>query len=197
MTRAELKELHYITAVSNLPSIMKHGLLSHKRAEKVSHYSVAMPEIQERRAKKIVPGGRPLHDYVNLYICARNKMLSKVRDRHVELCVLRIDPAVLGLPGVIVSDQNASSDYVRFASAPEGLFIVNAELVFAEYWTHPDDPILEFRHGSIKCAEVLVPDRLDAGYIQGAYVSGVGGKRAVEAAGTTMAVSVDAHLFFR
>jgi hypothetical protein len=138
-----------------------------------------------------------LHDYVNLYLCARNKMLFKVSSRHAELCVLRIDPAVLDLAGVIVTDQNASSDYVRFASSPEGLFIVNAELLLAEYWTHPDDPILEMRHGSIKCAEVLIPDRLDAGYIRGVYVSGNEGNRAVEATGAALPVSVDAHMFFR
>ena len=39
------------------------------------HVSVAMPAVQDRRARKIVPGGRRLHGYANLYICARNPMM--------------------------------------------------------------------------------------------------------------------------
>ena len=50
MRRDELEELHYITPLENLPSIMKHGILSHRQAEKISHKSVAMTEIQKRRA---------------------------------------------------------------------------------------------------------------------------------------------------
>ena len=44
---------------------MSKGILSHKRAKKISHNSVAMEVIQERREKKNVPGGRPLQEYVN------------------------------------------------------------------------------------------------------------------------------------
>ncbi|MBI4469154.1 MAG: DUF4433 domain-containing protein [Acidobacteria bacterium] len=138
---------------------MAHGILSHSRVDRLQHDSVAMEEIQARRAVKVIPGGRPLHDYVNLYIHARKKMLSKIRAQHASICVLRISTDVLDLPGVIVSDQNASSGYARFAAAPEGLRLIDEALVFAEYWTHPDDPIAEWRHGSIKCAEILVPDR--------------------------------------
>ncbi len=197
MKREELKELHYIAAISNVASIMRHGILSHKKAEKVPHYSVAMQEIQDRRAKKVVPSGRPLHDYVNLYICARNKMLFKRRDRHGDLCVLRVSTDVLDLPNVVLTDQNASSRWARFTPAPEGLEIVNRELVFAEYWTHPENEIEEFRHGSIKCAEVLVPDRVDPRHIDGAYVSGMEAKRALEVLDLSISVTVDPHLFFK
>src|SRR5712691_2607983 len=51
--------------------------------------------------------------YVNLYLCARNPILYKRQSRHAELCVLRIDPRVLDLPGVVVTDGNAASAYVR------------------------------------------------------------------------------------
>jgi hypothetical protein len=64
--RDELQELYYITPICNIPSIMEHGILSHVRAGRLSHASVAMPEIQGRRTKIRVPGGRRLHEYVNL-----------------------------------------------------------------------------------------------------------------------------------
>jgi hypothetical protein len=141
MNRSDLRELHYITTISNVASIITHGILSHKSAAKVRHTSIAMEEVQERRKKKIVPGGRPLHDYVNLYICARNPMLYVRLSEHQNLCVVQIHPDILDEPGVIITDCNAASDYARFAQAPQGLSIVDKDLTFAEYWTHPD-PVL-------------------------------------------------------
>lgn len=67
MKRSELTELHYITPIANVPSILRQGILSHNRAKRVQHQSVAMNEIQDRRAKVTVPGGKKLHEYVNLY----------------------------------------------------------------------------------------------------------------------------------
>jgi len=59
MNREDVTELHYITAMANLPSILQHGILSHTQATRVAHDSVAMPEIQERRRNKQIPGARP------------------------------------------------------------------------------------------------------------------------------------------
>jgi hypothetical protein len=165
MNREELEELHYIAPICNLGSIMSLGLLSHRRADKVEHSSIAMEEIQSRRARKTVPAGRALHQYVNLYINARNKILFKIKDQHANLCVLRVSTEVLDLPGVVVADRNASSDYARFAPAPDGLQHIDKRMVFANYWTHSDDPIEEWRHGSIMCAEILVPDHVRPCYI--------------------------------
>jgi len=177
---------------------MSLGILSHNRAKKVPHNSIAMPEIQDRRANTVVPGGRRLHDYANLYINARNKMLYKRRNQHADLCILCVDVEVLNLPGVVITDRNASScDYVRFSPAPDGLRYIDKELVFARYWTHPGDPIEEMRHGSIICAEVLVPDRVNTKYINGAYVSGEEAKAAFEATGAGIPVTVNSYLFFR
>jgi hypothetical protein len=71
MDRSRLKELHCIMPIKNLPSVMKRGILSNRRADSVPHESVADPEIQARRARVRVPGGRPLHEYANLYLHAR------------------------------------------------------------------------------------------------------------------------------
>ena len=87
-----------------------------------------MEEIQDRRKIKVVPGGRPLHEYVNLYFDARNPMLYKRRDQHLSICVLRIDPTVMELPGVVITDSNASSGYARFAAYPEGLHLIDKDI---------------------------------------------------------------------
>jgi len=75
MERHELTEMHYITPIANVPSILKLVILSHNRAKRVRHESVAMNEIQDRKAKVTVPGGKKLHEYVKLYIRARNPMM--------------------------------------------------------------------------------------------------------------------------
>ena len=56
MNRCDIMELHYIAPIANVPSIIKHGILSHTLACKIVHNSVAMPEIQERRKNKQIPG---------------------------------------------------------------------------------------------------------------------------------------------
>lgn len=91
-------ELHYITAIANVPSILQHGILSHSLADQLAHHSVAMPEIQERRRDKRIPGARLLHEYANLYFDAHNPMLSRCRGRNNEICVLQINPIVPGCP---------------------------------------------------------------------------------------------------
>jgi hypothetical protein len=195
MNRNELNELHYITPIANVPSILKHGILSFQRAEGITHQSVALVEVQQRR-RKAVPGGRPLHEYVNLYLCARNPMLYLRHTHHLSLCVLRVSTDVLDLPRVVVADMNAASDYVRFGLAPQALSLVDRDLVFAESWIHTDDQIQEWRHKAIKCAEVLVPDRVLASFISGAYVSGSTALAVLRQAAPNLLVTVDAHLFF-
>jgi len=195
MERHDLQELHYITPICNVPSILQHGLLSNVRAARHRPASVAMQEIQDRRARVAVPGGRRLHKYVNLYICARNPMLYKRLDQRDQLCVLSISPDVLDLANVVVTDGNASGDYVRFAAAPAGLAIVNRELTFAEYWTDPD-VIQYYRKKSAKCAEVLVPDRVDPRYLRCAYVWSEDVRQRLQANAGALQVVVNSHLFF-
>lgn len=197
MRRDELEELHYIAPLGNVASILTHGILSHRRATQIRHHSVAMPEIQDRRAPVRVPGGRPLHEYVNLYVCSRNPMMSKLRDDHKSLCVLRVSTDVLDLPDVVIADRNASSSYVRFGPAPNALELVDRGLVFARYWTHPDDLFAEWRHKSIKCAEVLVPDHVDIEYVAGAYVSCRESQIALRHVAPSLSMILNPDLFFR
>ena len=124
-------------------------------------------------------------------------MLYKRQARHAELCILRVTAAVLDLPGVVIADQNAASDYVRFRPAPAGLDMIDHEQLFAESWIHPDDHIATLRHRSRKCAEVLVPGRVAPELILGAYVSGERGRAALLQVAPGLPVDVDGYLFFQ
>ncbi len=131
MNRADVTELHYITAIANVPSILRHGILSHTLANQLAHDSVDMPEIQERRRNKQIPGARPLHEYANLYFDAHNPMLSRCRARNNEICVLQIDRGVLDVSGVIVANRNAASNWTSFWPVTDGLGVISRERVFA------------------------------------------------------------------
>lgn len=128
-----VSELHCIMPIANLPSVLAHGVLSYDQAARLSHASVAMQPVQDRRDQKRVPQGLRLHQYANLYFHARNPMLYKRLGEAASLCVLRVSLDALDIP-----DSNAASDYVRFLH-PSQWTLINFDDVFAESWTHPDD----------------------------------------------------------
>ena len=196
MNRADIAELHFIAPIRNVPSILQHGILSHRRADQLPHESVAMPEVQARRMDKQIPGAGCLHEYANLYFDAHNPMLSRRRENNDSICVLRISPDVLDLPGVIVSDRNAANDWVKFSPVVDGLQRINKDRLFARYWTHPGDTYDQINHKSEKCAEVLVPDLVAPGYIRGAYVANPVALAAFQALNVALPVALNRAMFF-
>ncbi|MFX0202809.1 MAG: DUF4433 domain-containing protein [Candidatus Hodarchaeota archaeon] len=195
MDRSELPELHYIAPIENIRSILVRGILSNRRARPLNPATVAMREIQDIRAGKSVPNGRLLHDYANLYICARNPMLRKLRAHHLDICVFAINTDVLDLPYVVIADGNAASSYTAFWSSPGGLAKIDGDRVFAEYWTN-DDQIQEWYNKRVKCAEVLIPDRVEPRFIRGAYVSCQLSEQKLLGEGFDRPITIDSHLFF-
>jgi hypothetical protein len=195
MQLEQITELHYITHIGNVPSIVARGILSQRQAKKLGPASIANPEIQERRARKRVPGGLRLDEYANLYVCARNPMLYSLQNQREEICVLRVDKQVALQDGVVISDRNAARDFARFSPAPEGFSIVDKELAFAEYWLNAD-PIREYEMKGAKCAEVLVPHRVDPKFVTGAYVACAEAERNLTRYCKTIPVTLNPHLFF-
>ncbi len=196
MKRSEVAGLHYITAISNVPSILAKGILCHRAAEKLQHKSVSSAEIQVRRANKTVPGGKHLHDYANLYFTARNPMLYLRRNSHRDLRVLQIRAEALDLPGAVIADGNASSEYTAFFPSPTGLSKLDSDLVYAESWTDIDQ-ITQWHKKRVKCAEVLIPEILAPRFISGAFVSCNESKLALEVVATKLDIIISPHLFFQ
>lgn len=193
-------ELHCIMPIENIPSVLQHGILSHERASKLPHASVALQEIQDRRSGKTVPNGLRLHQYANLYFCARNPMLYLRKPNHPNLCVVRVSRSVLDLQNVVITDQNAAGDWVRFYSYPDGLKWINFDYVFADSWQDEDERT-GWRKKATKCAEVLVPGVVAPGLITGFYTCDAHTKAKVEGilAGinSQLIVTLNSHLFFR
>ncbi len=189
-------ELHCIMPIANIGSVLAHGILCYEQAAKLAHRSVALQPVQDRRDQKQVPGGLKLHQYANLYFHARNPMLFKRLNETRALCVLRVAADVLALRGAVVADQNAASQWARFLS-PAQADQLPWDDIYAMDWRHPDDEIAYWRHKSRKCAEVLVPGRVESRFLRGAYVINAEVGRALSAAGFALPVSIDPVLFFQ
>jgi hypothetical protein len=187
-------ELHNIMPIANFGSVGQHGILSYETAAQLPHYSVALQPVQDKRDKKHVPGGLKLHQYANLYFHARNPMLYKRLAQASSLCILRVATQVLQIQGAVVTDQNAASDWVRFYSPAQWQYLPFDD-IFAADWTHPDPPTY-YRRKSRKCAEVLVPHRVDPGYVVGAYVIDDTARAQLAGAGCTLPIAVNPGLFF-
>jgi ssDNA thymidine ADP-ribosyltransferase, DarT len=199
MERSRIHELHYITDMANVASMLAQGILSHRLARRVAsgHVSVADAEVQARRASKRVWVGRssrPLHDYANFYVHARNAMLFiLLRSGQGDLTVLSIDPEVLDLDGVVVADRNAASFASLSLPAAEGIAVLDETAVFAEWWTS------SFEAKQLRMAEVLVPDRVPPSLIKGAYVPDHAAAERLRShlGGRSLAIQVNPWLFFR
>jgi hypothetical protein len=164
--RERIKEVHFICPFENIGSVLAEGILCkvEQRRRRPKATSIANPEVQVRRAAKLIPGGRRLHSYANLYFDARNSMMSVLRDLNDSLAILRVSHQIVDLPDVVVSDRNAAADDVIFRPAVTGIAALNEEEVYAEWWNTGRDARQK------RCAEVLVPTRVAPEYIQGAYV---------------------------
>ena len=191
-----ITELHNIMPLANLASVLEHGILSHYHASQLPHHDVSMPIIQERRDIIVVPRGLPLHHYASLYFHARNPMLYVRQNQAHELGILRISVDVLKIKGAVITDQNASSQYVRFLP-PSALNQLDLEQIYAEDWRHPENQIAHWRHKSQKCAEVLIPHLIPPSYILGIYVVSPAIQQKLQNSQCPLPITVYPHLFFR
>lgn len=192
------EELYNIMPIANIPSVIKYGILSHNllKKKKIQNQSVAMEDVQDKRKGKIVPGGRPLHDYANLYFDAHNPMLSRVRDHNENICVLKVSVEVIELPGVVITDRNAACSFVGFYPYPEGLEKLNFDLIYDEWWTRHEDPRSIEEHKNVKCAEVLVPNRIEQSYILGACVYNQQAANNLNNTGFSGKIGIEKDIFF-
>ncbi len=197
--KAEINSLFYITHVENLPSIVKHGILSHSQVEarKIPYTAIYDSGIVNNRKEKKTSAGRSLWDYANVYLQPRNPMMYRVvhEKSRRNLAVIAVKADVLNSPGVLLTDGNAANGPTQDYSVPEGLKVIQSQwsVIQAEYW-RPDD-------GSKRkiMAECLVPDMIPAEHIYSIYVADQDTKkRADELIGPLrIPVFPEPHMFFQ
>ena len=188
----EITEFHCIMPMSNIPSILTHGILSFDQVSSMVYDSIALNVVQSRREKS-VPGGLRLHQYANLFFHARNPMMYLIRENRI--CILRIDKIICRIEGVVFTDRNAASKYVRYLSVDE-VQSLDYQAIYAQDWTDVNE-YAYFEKKSTKNAEVLIPRRIPENFIIGAYVKNEDGKNTLQELGFDRQIEVYAEMFFR
>ena len=99
------------------------------------------------------------------------------------------------LDNVIISDRNASSKWAVFHKSPDGLKYLNKDKTSATSWKHENQQE-EWEHKSIKCAEALVPGKIDVRYILKALVYNDKVKNQLLANNFPLTTEVNNQIFF-
>ena len=189
-----IQYLEYMTPIDNLPSIFQHGILSHNNAHRFNlvRQDISHPVVQGIRANKRVNGNQGLlHDYVNLYFNSRNPMLYVRQNVQNNIAILCVNRDYIGRPGVWYSDGNAASGMTKFYYSRRRLYELNWNCIWDEYWNGHEDGT------RIRCAEVLVPDRVPANDIQQVVVQNNNAyQRARQSAPNSVPIVVDSRRFF-
>ncbi|MBA7602236.1 hypothetical protein ES703_09322 [subsurface metagenome] len=183
---AEYKErfVYQFTHIENLPSILKHGLLSCNEKDRlgIQHVSIAEESIQQRRARMRVtcrPGG-VVHDYVPFYFCSRSSMLLRVVNaKNVDqlyLIYTAIPIDVLEQADVVFTDASANTaEPPAFYSDPSDLSKLDWECIDSKKWSLSSDV-----KNQARMAECLIHKRLGVDEIDHIVVWNKPVKRAVE-----------------
>lgn len=195
-SRTGRKHIFNLTAIDNVSSIIKNGILCYDAASGLEHSSIANVSVQERREQVVIPNGGRLHGYANCYFDFNNPMFYSKKDEAENICVLAVNTSVLNNPKCVITDRNAATDLAKFYSAIDGVEQISFDKVYAQYWTH-DDPYEQMNHKAIKCAEVLVPQCIPYEYVDGAYVVSQTAKIALEDTGFDRKIVINPKVFYR
>lgn len=155
--RYGISTLWHITSCDNVVTILTNGLLSRHRMQhsEMPLVDISEASVQSHRIAKGTRNGLTLHDYVPLYLRARNPMLFCRRDCNTTLCLLEIDArACLLLQDMLFTDGNAASQRTSFYEELDQLQLLDWQALNVEYWNSIPDGKRK------RCAEVLVPHQL-------------------------------------
>ncbi|MCX7090706.1 MAG: DarT ssDNA thymidine ADP-ribosyltransferase family protein [Legionellales bacterium] len=185
----QIDSLYYIVDTRNLLSILEKGILAHDTAQKTGVYSkqhdISDQGVQRVRRDKnfFSPRSkikRKLHTYANMYIQPHNAMMVVVQREisREHLCVLRIDGKILRdrQSEVVITTKNAACHRARFfapkdwAPSPFTARALTSSLLSglpSKKWAGR----AAFQSSKqSRQSEVLFPEKIEPGYINGVYV---------------------------
>lgn len=199
------KSFYYITHIDNLPSIIRHGILSQKRVGIENTQGISMFKRQKdkkeniSRKRKTVPkicGNNLLH-YANLFLQPRNPMMYRTvfENSGEKLAVLEVDNTILEESGVVITDGNATSETTQFYVPSEKTKIAQQHwtIIKNEWWKECDGSKRKIM------AECLVPNRVKPEYIRSIIVANHKAENQVKGLVDNFQPStiLNPHLFFQ
>jgi hypothetical protein len=185
-----VKVLWHMTHYTNIPNILKYGLLNHYDSinRNLNNVDISNPEVQKWRDGREEIYNHRIHDYAPLYINPRNPMLYVRRRISSELCLIEVTLSVLAEHKFLVSDGNAASRNTVFYNKLNHLSSLPWEVINTNFW--PD-----FDEGKRKmCSEVLIYPNISPDYIGNIHCCS---KRTIQLlSGCGRNVCESNHLFF-
>jgi hypothetical protein len=117
--RAGIEEVYYLASISNVHSIIAHGILplDEIRRRNIAHIDISAESVQSRREM------RGLHSWTPLYFAYKTPMSYVLRDKREELCLAAIGTKeVVDLSeSLLYSDGNAASAATKILLEPQRL----------------------------------------------------------------------------
>jgi O-acetyl-ADP-ribose deacetylase (regulator of RNase III) len=166
----EIKSLYYITHIENLPSILSRGILSHREVENrgVQFKAIYDAEIVGNRKLKTTPDRRSLWEFANLYFQPRNPMLYRVIHEKgpKEIVILGLQPQVLDIPGLYITDGNAANTPTSFFKLRDGIKALSRiwDIINSDWWNSLDGSKRKIM------AECLVPSVIPPDFVHSVFV---------------------------
>lgn len=181
MISPKLTGLFYITHVSNVPSILERGILSHQRVEEdnIDYVRIYDANIVASRRETTTPDGNSLWHFTNLYFQPRNPMLYRVLHevQPRDIAIISVRPEILDRLDIFISTGNAAHSQSDILPAGEGqraLPSILKDTLPVVYWKEEDGSKRKIM------AECLVPTTVSPDLIQTIYVATSAAKSQLE-----------------
>lgn len=163
------RELYYITHIDNIPSILQCGILSHENIEvkRIKYTPIYAEDIVSRRKAIMVPDGRSLWSFANLYFNARNPMLYRVvcEKAPEKIAVIGVTPAILSLEDSYVTTGNAAHTQSSIVEKSSKVIFEVFRETKRDFWAEEDGSKRKIM------AECLVPNVVPSDLIKTIYVA--------------------------
>ncbi|MCK5853693.1 MAG: DUF4433 domain-containing protein [Sulfurovaceae bacterium] len=184
--RYGIQYFYHITHISNVDSILEHGLYAHLNAYKKR--DISNQSVNARRASREPIFRNPIHSYVPFYFNPKNAMLYVKQDIQENLVILAFKRDILLDESAIFTDGNAAVGSTRFFDDLNDLSRLNWNCLNAPRWNGFPDGKRE------RMAEVLVHGHVDSNSIAKIICYTKSAKRALN--GLFDNVSVDRNYYF-
>ncbi len=183
-------ELHYITHIDNVSSIVSHGILSKTllTRRKLSSTDISDPDVQRWRNDAEPVFGRAIHDYVPLYFNPLNAMLYKRRELRHSLAICAIPIQRLLNKQHVFTDGNAASRSTSFSS-DINLVRTSDSVLKARSWSDLPDGRRR------RCAEMLIYECVPSNAIAKIYCYSARSQHMVAAVAPCQ-VLIDQSMFY-
>lgn len=176
MTGRIIRNLYYITHLDNVPSILRHGILSHEEIQSrgLDFTAIYDTDIVSRRSQISVPDGRTLWSFANLYFQPRNPMLYRVAIEQDadHLAVVAVKTNVLARPDVMLANGNAAHRSTVIVPAPErDQFLKGIADIHNLNWWNAEDGSKRRIMAECLVHRLIEPSLIDAIYVANSMVA--------------------------